>query len=186
MTPALIIPVVGNVLVPLAGVPLGHAAWSAAQFGVGLLFWPLVMALLLVRVAVQGLWAERLLPLNFIVVAPPAVVGLSALQLGAPLMIGWVLWGMALICLLWVLPLLPRIGAQPFGVPHWGMSFPLAAFTALSLALVPAGAWAPVGVTLLAITSLGVAALALATVRGLRDGRLLAPETVPIGMAAAP
>lgn len=186
VTPALIVPVVGNVLVPLAGVPLGCAAWSAAQFGIGLLFWPVVMVLLVVRVALQGLWPERLLPASFIFIAPPAVVGLSALQLGAPVLVGWALWGMALICLLWVLPLLPRIGALPFGVAHWGMSFPLAAFTALSLALVPAGAWAPVGVTLLAATSLLVAAFALASVRGLRDGRLLAPETVPITVAGTP
>jgi tellurite resistance protein len=33
-----------------------------------------------------------------------------------------------------------------------------------------------VGITLLALTSLLVAALLLATARGLRDGRLLAPE----------
>ena len=39
VTPVLIIAVVGNVLVPLAGVELGHAEWAAAQFGIGLLFW---------------------------------------------------------------------------------------------------------------------------------------------------
>ena len=75
VTPALFIPIVGNVLVPLAGVPLGQTEWSAAQFGIGLLFWPLVMALLLVRIAVQGMWPARLLPTPFIVIAPPAVVG---------------------------------------------------------------------------------------------------------------
>ena len=61
-TPALFIPIVGNVLVPLAGVPLGHADWAAAQFGVGLLFWPVVMILVVVRLAVQGPWPERLKP----------------------------------------------------------------------------------------------------------------------------
>jgi tellurite resistance protein len=183
-TPALFIPIVGNVLAPLAGVPLGQPEWSAAQFGIGLLFWPVVTGLLLVRIAVQGLWAERLLPANFIFIAPPAVVGLAALQFGAPLLVAWALWGMALFSLLWMLPLLPRIASQPFGLPHWGMSFPLAAFTALSLRLMPSGPLAMLGVGLLAFTSLLVAALALATVRGLRQGTLLVPESVPIAVVA--
>ena len=186
VTPALFIPIVGNVLVPLAGVPLGQAEWSAAQFGIGLLFWPVVTVLLLVRVAIQGLWAERLLPANFIFIAPPAVVGLSALQFGAPPLVGWALWGMALFSLLWMVPLLRRIANQPFGLPHWGMSFPLAAFTALSLHLMPSGPPAMLGVALLAFTSLLVAALALATVRGLRQGTLLVAESVPIAAVSAP
>ena len=88
-TPALFIPIVGNVLVPLAGVPLGHAEWSAAQFGIGLLFWPVVMVLLVVRIATQGMLPERLLPTLFILIAPPAVVGLSAAQFGAPPLVVW-------------------------------------------------------------------------------------------------
>lgn len=178
VTPALYIPIVGNVLVPLAGVPLGQPEWAAAQFGIGLLFWPVVTALLVVRIAVQGMWPERLLPASFIFVAPPAAVGLSALQLGASPLWGWGLWGMALFSLLWVAPLARRIANLPFGLAHWGMTFPLAAFAALTLRLAPAGALSVIGVALLALTSLLVAAFLLATVRGLRDGRLLAPEPV--------
>lgn len=186
LTPALCIPIVGNVLVPLAGVPLGQAAWSAAQFGVGALFWPVVLVLLLVRIAQQGLWPERLLPSNFILVAPPAVVGLALLRLGAPLLVGWALWGVALCTLAWVATLLRRIADQPFGMVHWSLSFPLAAITVLTLRLVPDGAPALLGVALLAATSLLVAALLLATWRGLRQGSLLVPEVVPISTAAGP
>lgn len=179
VTPALFIPIVGNVLVPLAGVPLGHGDWAAAQFGIGLLFWPVVLVLLVIRLANQGLWPERLLPTGFIVIAPPAVVGLSALQLGAPLLLGWMLWGMALFSFLWVGLLARRIAALPFGLPHWGMSFPLAALAALTLRLAtPGGLLAVLGPVLLALATLVVVALVLGTVRGLRDGSLLAPEPV--------
>lgn len=178
-TPALFIPIVGNVLVPLAGVPLGHAEWSAAQFGVGLLFWPVVMMLIVVRLAVQGPWPERLKPVSFIFIAPPAVVGLSALQFGAPPLVGWMLWGMALFSFLWVGTQAKAIMALPFGLPHWGISFPLAAFTALTLRLAQPGTLlAVLGPVLLALSSLVVAVLVLGTVRGLRDGTLLAPEPV--------
>ena len=186
VTPVLLIPIVGNVLAPLAGVPLGHADWAAAQFGIGLMFWPLVVALVLTRIAVAGLWPERLRPAVFIFVAPPAVVGLALLQLGAAPVFAWACWGMALFCLLWAVAQLRAIAAQPFALPHWGLSFPLAAFAALTLRLAtPGSAMAAAGIALLALTTLLVAALLLATVRGLRAGTLLAPEPVaaiqPVG-----
>jgi tellurite resistance protein len=186
VTPALFIPIVGNVLVPLAGVPLGHAAWAAAQFGVGLLFWPLVLTLLVVRIVTQGLWTERLLPTAFIVVAPPAVVGLALLQFGASPLMAWACWGIALFSALWAAALARRIAALPFGLPHWGMSFPLAALAALTLRLGEGGdAMSYFGLLVLALATLVIAGLLLGTVRGLRDGSLLAPETAAPGAAAS-
>ena len=184
VTPALIVPVVGNVLVPLAGVSLGHAEWSAAQFGIGLLFWPVVLALIAARIATQGMWPERLLPANFILLAPPAAVGLSLMQFDAPPLVVWALWGMGLATLMWLAPLLRRIADQPFSLGHWSMTFPLTAFAALTLRLAPGGALLVFGLALLAFASLLVAALSLATVRGLRSGELLAPEVVPIAKPA--
>jgi tellurite resistance protein len=188
LTPALFIPIVGNVLVPLAGVPLGHTGWAAAQFGIGVMFWPLVNVLLVVRIAQQGMWPDRLLPTTFIFIAPPAVVGLAVLQFGAPVLLGWVLWGMAMFAFLWAAALAPRIAKLPFSLPHWGMSFPLAALAALTLRLAEPGTpMAVLGPVLLALASLVILALLLGTARGLRDGTLLAPEPVAaIQPAAAP
>jgi tellurite resistance protein len=186
VTPALFIPIVGNVLVPLAGVPLGYVEASAAQFGVGLLFWPVVLVLLVARLVVQGPWPERMLPTTFIVVAPPAVVALGVLQFGGPPTLVWMLWGMALISLLWAGTLARRIVALPFGLPHWGMSFPLAAFAALTLRLAEGGVMRSLGLAALALASVVIAALALATLRGLRDGSLLAPEPVATVQPSAP
>ena len=182
ITPALLMPVVGNVLTPLAGVTLGFDAWSAAQAGVGLLMWPVVLALLLVRVGVVGLWPERLLPTTFISVAPPAVIGLASLQLGAPTLLAWVFWGVALLFVLWSFRVFKRSISQPFAIPFWGMSFPLAAFAALTLRLSEqSAAWFQVlAMLVLALASLVVAALALATLKGLRDGSLLAPEPIAV------
>ena len=185
MTPALFIPVVGNVLVPLAGVPLGLPNWSAAQFGIGLLFWPVVLTLLAVRIGVQGLWPQRLLPTTFITVAPPAVVGLSSLQLGAPVLLAWLAWGCALFFLLWSATVLRRMLSQPFGVPFWGVSFPLAAFAALTLRLADNRVHELAALAMLALATLVILTLSLATLKGLRSGELLAPEPVAVLTPAA-
>ena len=137
VTPVLFIPVVGNVLVPLAGVGLGYPQWSAAQFGVGIFFWPVVMTLLVVRMGTMGMWPDRLLPTTFIAVAPPAVGGLAAMQLGAPETIGWLCWGIGLFFLMWAGSVTKRILTQPFAITFWAISFPLASFAALTLRLSP-------------------------------------------------
>jgi tellurite resistance protein len=185
VTPVLLIPVVGNVVAPLAGIPLGMDGWSAAQMGIGVFFWPLVLLLTLVRRIAHSPLPERVLPAWFITIAPPAVIGLVLVQMQAPLPVVQALWGVGLFFLLWVAPVIKRIVAQPFGVAFWALSFPLAAFTTLTLRLAqlqPDSGWHGMlqnaGVLLLASTSMVVLWLALATVRGLRDGTLLAPEPV--------
>ncbi|MCK7492640.1 MAG: hypothetical protein MZW92_14560 [Comamonadaceae bacterium] len=81
---------------------------------------------------------------TFILVAPPAVVGLSALRVRRAGAAGLGAAGA------WRCSRVPgparRRGASsalPFGLPHWGLSFPLAAFAALTLRLAgPGGALA--------------------------------------------
>ncbi len=182
ITPVLLIPVVGNVVVPLAGLPLGHGLWSGMQFGIGALLWPVVLALILARRVAHSPLPERILPAWFITVAPPAVIGLvlQQMQSSPALVLG--LWGVALFFFLWLLPLVRRIAVQPFSVAFWGLSFPLAALTTLTLRLADPNLGMPVpstlAVLLLAMTSIVVLWLCFATVRGLRNGSLLAPEPV--------
>ena len=181
ITPVLFIPIVGNVLPPLAGVALGLPEWSAAQLGVGVILWPVTLTLLAVRLGQIGLWPERMLAATFITVAPPSVIGLGVLQLGAPPLLGWAFWGLGLFFLCWSATLFKRMVAQPFSIAFWGLSFPLAAFTALTLRLSEhaPGAVAHLGLVLLALTSIVIATLVLGTVQGLRRGSLLVPEPAP-------
>lgn len=181
ITPVLFIPVVGNVVVPLAGFGLGHPVWATAQFGVGILFWPLMLVLVLMRRISHSPLPDRLAPTWAITLAPPSVIGLCLLSFGVPVLVVVALWGVGLFTLLWVGAQGKRMVSQPFSMAFWALSFPLAAFTALTLQLAVAtggGGFQTVGVVMLAITSLVVFALGLATARGLRQGTLLAPEPV--------
>lgn len=185
ITPVLLIAVVGNVVAPLAGVPLGVEGWSIAQLAIGAFLWPVVFTLVLVRRMAHGPLPERLTPSWFITLAPPSVIGLCMVQLQTPLPLVQALWGVALFMALLLLPVARRIAGQPFGLPCWGLSFPLAAFTSLTLRLADLQPQSPfhgliqnAGVLLLATTSMVVLWLCWATLRGLSDGTLLAPEPV--------
>jgi len=182
VTPVLLIPVVGNVVVPLAGLPLGHELWSMAQFGIGAFLWPIVIGLVLVRRLAHSPLPDRILPAWFITIAPPSVIGVVLMQMQAPLELTLGLWGVALFFLVWLLPVLRRIVTQPFSIAFWGLSFPLAALATLTLLISEAmpghGLLQTLGVLLLAASSIVIIWLCFATVRGLRDGTLLAPEPV--------
>jgi tellurite resistance protein len=178
-TPALFIPVVGNVLAPLGGVTLGLGPWATAQLGVGLFLWPVLVTLLIVRMVEVGPLPARMTPTLFVTLAPPAVVGLSLMTLNAPIEAVWAIWGMGLFFLGWALTQAPALFKLNFGMAHWGMSFPTAAFTALTLRLAqtPQGAWLGVpALVMLGLMTLLILGLTLHTWRGLVHGTLLVPE----------
>ena len=179
LTPVMFIPIVGNVLAPLAGVPLGAVAWATAQMAVGLMLWPMLVALLFVRMAQAGPLPPKMAPTWFVTVAPPSVLGLSLMQLGTSELLVWGMWGVALFFFLLCCTQLAVLRTQAFGMPHWGMSFPLAAFSALSLRVsqLESGTWLQMpAIVLLALTSLVILGLSLGTWRGLRHGHLLVAE----------
>lgn len=182
LTPALLIPGVGNAVPAMGGALFGFGPLAVAQLGIGCVLWLGVTALLLARLRTQGPWPAPQQPLAFITVAPPAVIGIGLLQLGAPPLLGIAAWGVALFFLAWSATLLRRIAQQPFALPFWAMLFPLAAFTSLSLQLAPlAGAAGErLATLLLALASLLALTLVAGTVQGLRRGTLLQPQPEPV------
>lgn len=180
VTPALLIPVVGNVLLPLAGLPLGHTLWSALQWTVGALLWPVVLGLIVLRLQRVGPWPVRMRGSVFVLIAPPSVVALGLMLWQVPLVWPVALWCVALAFVALALQQLPKCFDQPFGWPMWSLSFPLTAFAALSLRLAHAGVlphW--LALLMLALASVVVAALLRWTFWGLRSGELLRPEPSP-------
>ena len=87
----------------------------------------------------------------------------------------WMLGAVGLV--LATLGVVGRCLQQPFGIPFWGMSFPLAASAALGLHLSPEPGLAQwlAGVWLWVVTGV-IGTLLLATLRGLMRGQLLQPE----------
>ncbi len=75
--PAWFIPAVGNVLVPLAGVRLGYEAVSWLFFGIGMGFWLVLLPIVFGRLFFAAPLPERMRPLLFILIPPPAIGFLS-------------------------------------------------------------------------------------------------------------
>jgi tellurite resistance protein len=138
-----------------------------------------MQTLLVVRWVHVGPMPPRMVPALFIMVVPPSIVGLDLLLMGVALPWIWCMWGIGAFFLALAMTQIPSLRSLPFGMPHWGMSFPIAAFTILTLrlaALSDCGWLVLPGYALLAVTSLLILWLSFATLRGLLSGALLAPE----------
>ncbi|USD37532.1 SLAC1 anion channel family protein [Ferrimonas sp. SCSIO 43195] len=127
-TPAWFIPIVGNIIVPIAGVEHGFMEISWFFFSIGLLFWIILKALILNRVIFHDPLPEKLLPTLFIFIAPPAVGFTAYLKLTGTIdTLAQVLFNVAMFLVLLLLTQFARFSKIRFYVSWWAYSFPLAA-----------------------------------------------------------
>ncbi|MEZ5583273.1 MAG: SLAC1 anion channel family protein [Candidatus Competibacteraceae bacterium] len=130
LNPAWFIPVVGNILIPIAGVD--HA--SPGNFLVLLQhragFWIVLFTVIVYRVIFHHPIPERLVPTLFILVAPPAVGFLAYVRLNEGLdHFARILFYCALFLTLLLATQLSKFTRLRFFLSWWAYSFPLAAMT---------------------------------------------------------
>lgn len=134
INPAWFIPVVGNILVPIAGVQHANPEVSWFFFSVGLLFWLILVTIIFYRVIFHEPLPGRLAPTMFILIAPPAVGFLSYLAMtGNPDSFARMLYYSALFFTLLLLSQARRFFQLPFFLSWWAYSFPMAAITIATL-----------------------------------------------------
>jgi len=176
LTPAWFIPAVGNVIVAIAGVPLGYVELGWFFAAAGLMFWVVMLTLVMNRLIFHDPLPERLQPTLVILVAPPAVGYLAWVALvGGVDPFARVLLNLAYLFVLIVAVQAPRMAAVPFSLSFWALSFPVAAVTVASFA--HAGALgsrghAAIGFALLAVLAVVIAALLWRSGRALARGEL--------------
>ncbi|MFZ9723202.1 MAG: SLAC1 anion channel family protein [Burkholderiaceae bacterium] len=173
-SPVWFIPAVANVVIPLAGVPLGYLEISWWFFAVGILFWGVLLTLVLARLLfVQPAFPEQLVPTLCIFLAPPAVGFISWVLLtqqfadGRSLdVIGHLLFGLAIFFALFLLSQVHRFARIPFYMSWWAFSFPTAAFATACLiyqGFVPHPAMTALAGTAVVVTTVLVCWLVLRT-----------------------
>ncbi|KAA6185800.1 C4-dicarboxylate ABC transporter [Thiohalocapsa marina] len=134
MNPAWFIPAVGNVLVPVAGVPLGYADVSWFFFSVGMLFWVILLTIIMYRVLFHQPLDEHLMPTLFILIAPPAVGFIAYTRLIGDLdTLARVLYYSGLFLTLLLFTQVGRFARLRFFLSWWAYTFPLAAISIASL-----------------------------------------------------
>lgn len=185
-TPAWFIPIVGNVITPLAAPELGSIDLAWFAFGVGLVFWIGLLPILLLRVLVHAdPLPPKLLPTLAIFVAPPAVTGLSWQVLtggsGDPSAnpVAMILYAATIMFVLLVLAQAGRLRRLPFALPWWAYTFPSAAAAASAIAMAgtrPGLVFDLVAALLLALATVLVAMVTVLTARAALQGRICLPE----------
>ncbi|CCG93836.1 SLAC1 anion channel family protein [Marinobacter nauticus] len=135
MNPAWFIPIVGNILVPIAGVHHASVEISWFFFSIGLVFWLVLLTIIFNRMFFHQPLPGKLLPTLFILIAPPGVGMVSWLQLngGEVDAFARILYYSALFLTLMLFTQASRFIKVPFALSWWAYSFPMAAITIATL-----------------------------------------------------
>ncbi|MEA1973773.1 MAG: SLAC1 anion channel family protein [Candidatus Cloacimonadota bacterium] len=132
--PAWFIPAVGNILVPVAGVKMLHTEVSWFFFAVGIVFWIVLLVILFNRIFFHHPLPEKLFPMLFLIIAPPAVGFISYVKLTHHIdPFAKILYYFALFATILLLSQFRYFKQIKFYFSWWAYSFPMAAFTTASI-----------------------------------------------------
>lgn len=180
LNPAWFIPVVGNILVPIAGLSHAPADVSWFFFAIGLLFWLVLLTVVVNRLIFHNPLPARLMPTLFILIAPPAVGFLAWTNLiGGLDPFGRLLVFSADFFFVLLLPQIATLVRLPFTLSWWAYSFPLAALTIAQFTLAEltgAAFYRMTGYGLFALLAVLIAGLAARTLLGLARSEFCVPE----------
>lgn len=178
--PAWFIPVVGNIIVPVAGVTYAPIELSWFFYSIGIVFWIVLMTIVMYRLFFHEPLPVRLTPTLFILIAPPAVgfiawVKLNSGDIGP---FAHILYHVALFLTLLLASNALRFFRLPFFLSTWAYSFPLAAMTIATLIMAEhgAGLFVPLAWILLVGVTIVIALLTLRTLKAAAHGEICVPE----------
>lgn len=169
VSPTWMFPVVGNGVVPIAGVPLGFVNAGWAFFSIGFVMWIVTFVVLFSRLVLGGPLANAARPTILILISPPATFFIAYSELtGAKIdllaysMIYFSLFLLAVFLLngKWVF-------RAPFSIASWSLTFPMAALTIASLLFFRATGWGVAQWTAIGLLGLTTIFVGSVTVLGL-------------------
>lgn len=134
MSPAWFIPVVGNLIIPIAGMSHVGAEINWFFFTIGVFWMFVLMNIVFYRVIFHEPMPEKLLPTFFITFAAPAIGFIAYTKLTGNLdSFGHILYFMSLFLFILNLSLTNAFVKIKFYLSWWAYSFPLAAFILASI-----------------------------------------------------
>ncbi|MFP4333256.1 MAG: SLAC1 anion channel family protein [Campylobacterales bacterium] len=132
--PAWFIPIVGNVIVPVAGAGIVPSDFLTFYFAIGMFFWVVLFTLILNRIIFHNQLPQKFIPTIFILIAPPAVGFIAYIKLGFEYdLIARMLYDLALFFTILVFFMYKSFLKLKFFISWWAFTFPLAAITIATL-----------------------------------------------------
>lgn len=168
VNPGWMIMLIGGIVVPSAGVPLGNLEMSRFCFGASALAAPVVMGLVLYRTVAGPAIPEAARPTLFVFAVPPSLIYANGVALwGAGPVLDAVFFGAvvvttALLCASWTFLV------WPFTSAWWSFTFPLDAFAVAAAHYArthPAGPWPKIATAALIVAVIFVLIALYKTIR---------------------
>jgi len=128
LSPAWFIPIVGSVIVPIAGVAHGFVELSWFFFSVGIVMWITLFIIVFNRIIFHNPIPDKLVPTFFILFAPPAIAFIAYIKLTGSLdSFAKVLYYISLFLLILIFAQFDMFSKIKFYLSWWAYSFPMAA-----------------------------------------------------------
>jgi len=130
ISPALFIPIVGNIIVPIAGVTHFPAEISWFFFSIGFCLWLIFTTIVFNRIIFHEPLPAKLIPTFFILMAPPAIGFIAYVKLtGHVDIFAKLMYYFSLFLFFALLAQVKYFSKIKFFLSSWAYSFPLDAFT---------------------------------------------------------
>ncbi|MDA3856029.1 MAG: SLAC1 anion channel family protein [Candidatus Woesearchaeota archaeon] len=130
MSPAWFVPIVGNILLPIAGIVHFNEYISWFFFSIGLVFWLILFVIFINRIIFHEPLESKLVPTFFIAFAPPAIGFIAYIKLvGEFDAFAKILYFLALFLFILIIAQYKMFSKIDFYLSWWVYSFPLAAIT---------------------------------------------------------
>jgi tellurite resistance protein len=180
VNPSWFIPVVGNIIVPLSGVPLAFYELSWFFFSIGIVFWVILFTVVFYRLFFHEQLPPKLFPMLFILLAPPTVGFVSYTNLNGEVdNFARILYYIGVFLAILLSINVVKFTRLPFFLTSWAYSFPLASLTIATIKmshLTQNSGLMKVGQLLLVATSVIIAWLVLNTIKAIKANKICVPE----------
>ncbi|MBN1501110.1 MAG: SLAC1 anion channel family protein [Spirochaetes bacterium] len=134
LNPAWFIPIVGNVIAPIAGVEHGFIELSWFFFAIGIVMWIVLFVIVFNRIVFHHPLKENLLPTLFIIFAPPAIAFIAYFKLSGEMdAFARILYYISLFLFILIFAQIGFFAKIKFYISWWAYTFPVVAFTIATL-----------------------------------------------------
>jgi len=130
LNPSWFIPIVGNVIAPIAGIQHGFVELSWFFFSIGLVMWITLFIIVFNRIIFHDPIPEKLIPTFFILFAPPAIAFIAYVKMvGIIDPFARILFYISLFLLIFIFAQAKMFSKIRFYLSWWAYSFPMSAIT---------------------------------------------------------